>query len=81
MLFTQTLGFQELCLAFTGKELLSFALLLGFSLSLSGLGKGTAEVFLELFVFGLGCYLMLVKPFIVTLEERDSRLDFGDERA
>jgi len=55
--------------------------LLGFSLSLSGFGKGTAEVFLELFVFGLGCYLMLVKPFIVTLEERDSRLDFGDERA
>jgi hypothetical protein len=37
--------------AFTDKLLLSFALLLGFSLSLSGFGKGTAEVFLELFVF------------------------------
>ena len=64
--------------AFTGKLFLSFALLLGFSLSLSGFGKGTAEVYLQLFVFGFSGYLMLVKPFIVTLEERDSRLDFGD---
>jgi hypothetical protein len=81
LLFAQTLGFEELGLAFTSKLLFSFALFLGFNLSCCGFSDSTAKVLLELFILGFSGHFMLIKPFIVTFEERDRGFDFGDQRA
>lgn len=81
LLFAQTLSFEELSLAFTSELLFPFALFLGFNLSCCGFGNGTAKVLLELFILGFSGYFMLIKPFIVTFEERDRGFDFGDQRA
>jgi len=74
------LSFEELGLAFTSKLLFPFALFLGFNLSCCGFGNCTAKVLLELFILGFSGYFMLIKPFIVTFEERDRGFDFGDQR-
>ena len=68
-------------LAFTSELLFSFALFLGFNLSCCCFGYATAKVLLELFILGFSGYFMLIKPFIVTFEERDRGFDFGDQRA